>query len=187
MRDEKSLRLAVVVGSIALVAVAVTLFLVFRSTSTEDSRTGTDSYETMPDPVAEVSEPVRVGQSALSQIYAWNPAEEPSSWNALHRAAPLLGGKLAEAAATEPDPLPMGLQEWPAWARGRDQITAAVTAISPALPGTVGEVRVQYQVQQIVLHVDGQQTPWSTFIITATLNEGPDGWRMTSYQRQQKN
>jgi hypothetical protein len=172
-----------IVGAFVAVAVLITGVLVIRSgLSTPTTQEGSDSHH-HGDPLApQDATPSEVARNALSVIFAWQPAQDASPWDALHRAEDLVTGPLEEAAATSPTPAPAPPSEWAAWKRGGDTLTAAVTVTEdPVISGTIATTTAQ--LKQVVLHADGDSTPYMTMTATVTLAQDSDGvWRVSNYQ-----
>ncbi|MBM9838626.1 hypothetical protein JO861_18935 [Rhodococcus hoagii] len=175
------------VGSIVAALVLIGGIFLVRQVTTDTvagTSSGEDSHAQI-DPLApQGAEPQDVARNAMAMLFSWKPAEDSSSWDAMNRAkaAGLLTGQLAQAAATAPTPAPQPPKEWAAWARSGDTVTAAATI----LDGTKvsGDTAIApIQIKQIVLHPGGQSTPYKTQIADVTLERGSDGtWRASTYK-----
>ncbi|QHE73036.1 hypothetical protein [Rhodococcus sp. WAY2] len=187
MRENKGI--AIVIGVVvALVLIVGVVFAVRQSVGNDAgpaAAEGHDSNHHHEDPLSpEHADPQTVATNAMSMIFSWQPARDRSGWEALNRAgqADLLTGVLAEAATTEPIPLPRPAAEWAAWSRSGDTLTAAATAESaPSINGTTATVDVR--IRQVVLHPDGGSTPYKTSAAEVTLEKDASGtWRAANYR-----
>ncbi|MGV9836572.1 hypothetical protein ACWDUL_20620 [Nocardia niigatensis] len=168
----------------ALAAAAVVLLIGVLATlmwpRTTSPPNGGDANERI-DPIdPQTSGPGTVAGLALARIFSWRPGPDTSSWEATQRAADLLTGPMAQAAAAPPSPLPRPVAEWEAWAREGDTITAAI-ASTGAYTTTGDAATVPVVIVQIVTHPGGQSTPYRRNTITAQLARTLYGWKLARY------
>lgn len=133
-----------------------------------------------PDPAT--AGPDVVAAHALSMMFTWQPVTDPSSGEALRRAAPWLGGDLAAAASsTQPAALERPDPRWAAWRRNGDVVTATADVDAGHIPDTRTTAVRLVTVRQRTLHADGDTTPLSPMRIDATLSHTDSGWRLTAF------
>ncbi len=133
-----------------------------------------------PDPAT--ADPTVVAAQALSMMFTWQPVTDPSSGEAVRRAAPWLGGDLAAAASStltatpeRPDP------SWESWRRSGDVVTATADVDDGHIPDTTSTAQRLITVRQKTLHADGDTTPLTPMRVQATLTRTDHGWRLTDY------
>lgn len=167
-----------------LVVVAVIAAVVFAPTMirhfTTSKDTGHDSQAHI-DPLDPAgADPSTVAVNALTVAYSWQPATDRSSWDALHRALPLLTAPAETFAQTPPVQPPPPLPQWSAWAAAGDTITAAARAVSsPGVDHSSASVTVT--VTQSVLHRDASTTPLSAIVVDVQLVHIGDTWKVAKY------
>jgi hypothetical protein len=125
--------------------------------------------------------PQQVAVSALTQVYTWQPAVEPTRGDALARAAAWLGGDLlaaAQAPATDTGLRPDA--DWVRWA-AQQAVVRATVALTGEETTPVGGHVYTATVTQSVLTPAGV-TAQKSFPVTATLTQTPNGWRLTAYR-----
>ncbi|MEU7631881.1 hypothetical protein AB0C34_18105 [Nocardia sp. NPDC049220] len=170
---------------LAPLAAAAVLFggvlLVRYATSSLDSTSdGTDSHSHIDPLDPHDSPPEVVACNAISIMLSWQPGPDTSSWEALHRAAPLLTGQLAATASSPPTPLPRQVPQWSSWAAARDTVSTAVSVLGkPTIRGDTATVTVS--ATQTVLHPGGQITPHRRSVLTVTLAHAENTWRVIRY------
>ncbi|WP_020109777.1 hypothetical protein [Nocardia sp. 348MFTsu5.1] len=145
--------------------------------------TGHDHNPELPD-VADpaTADPSIVAAQALSLMFTWQPVTDPSSGEAVRRAAPWLGGDLAAAASSILTATPERTDpRWESWRRSGDVVTATADVDSGHIPDTTDTAVRLVTVRQKVLHADGDTTPLAPMRMEATLTRTNDGWRLTDY------
>ncbi|WP_051047457.1 hypothetical protein [Nocardia asiatica] len=165
------------------VTAAAVLFgaaLLVHHVSTSVDRDGGDSHNHIDPLDLHDSPPQVVASNAISVILSWRPNSDTSSWDALHRAAPMLTGPLAAAAAAPPNPPPRPVQQWSAWAAANDTISASATVLGePLIRGDTATVTVA--ATQTVLHPGGKTTPHRRAVLKVTLTRTANLWRVANY------
>lgn len=144
---------------------------------------GGDAHTTLPDPLAEVTlDPGRTAETALAVMFSWQPGTDPGPAAAVGRAVPYLAGELA-AAATRTLAQPLLPEQWPAWARSHDVVTAAaiVRDGDPRTHTTTAAATRVLDLRRTVLHRDGQTTPLPALAAVVELTHTAAGWRVSGY------
>lgn len=133
-----------------------------------------------PDPAT--AGPDVVAAQALSMMFTWQPVTDPSSGQALRRAAPWLGGDLAAAASSTQTATPERPDSrWASWRRSGDVVTATADVDAGHIPDTPTTTVRLVTVRQHTLHADGTTTPLTPMRIEATLSHTESGWRLTGF------
>ena len=78
---------------------------------------------------------------------------------------------------------PLLPEQWPAWARSRDLVTAAATvrAGDPRAHTDATQATRVLDLRRTVLHTDGQATPLPDTVALVDLAHTAAGWRVTGY------
>jgi hypothetical protein len=167
-----------VVVAMALLIGAVLIYYLTSDHSASGS--GSDSHAHLDPLNPHDANADMVARNTFTVAMAWQPSRDSSTWDALHRAAPMLTGSMSRAAATPPQPSPKPLTEWATWARDGDSVTAAVSTDQPAtVDGDSATVTVR--VSQIVLHPNGETTPWRHSTLAVRLARVDGVWLVDSY------
>lgn len=174
MRMTKLAVIAAVVLAVAGVAVAAALLL------GRSDEPGTDAHARI-DPITTADE---VAVAVMAGVHTWTPAEQQSPWDAMHAISDRLTGRMADAAATRPEPDPTP-QQWDAWARSGDRVVGATEVVDGQQP-TPGAVEAQrvVRVQQKVLHPDGATTPLEPITVVVELRRVDQQWKAENYRYQ---
>lgn len=171
-RSQKVL-LAAVTVAVIIAAIAAAVLL------SGDEEPGTDAHVHL-DPISTADE---VAVATMAGTHTWTPAVQQSPWDAMNAISDRMTGKMAEAAATRPDPdlIP---DQWAAWARSGDRVIGATDLVSgqdPVADDAVTAERV-VTVRQKVLHPDGFTTPLEEITIAVQLERvGPD-WKVANFR-----
>lgn len=144
---------------------------------------GHDAHTDAPDPLARVTtDPDATAETALAVMFSWRPGSDPGPAAAVARALPYLGGGLA-AAATVTLTEPLLPEQWSAWARSRDLVTATATVRvgDPRAHTDAAQATRVLDLRRTVLHTDGQATPLPDTVAIVELAHTAAGWRVTGY------
>lgn len=171
-RSQKVL-LAAVTVAVIIAAIAAAVLL------SGDDEHGTDAHMHL-DPISTADE---VAVATMAGTHTWTPAEQQSPWDAMHAISDRMTGKMAEAAATRPDPdlIP---DQWPAWARSGDRVIGATDLVSGQDPVAEDAVTVErvVTVRQKVLHPDGFTTPLEPITIAVQLERVDQDWKVANFR-----
>lgn len=180
--DRKSVTMLAAAIAVVLIGVIVAGVQLWRSHG-GDEHTGTDAHVHI-DPIGPQESADRAAELAATMIFSWKPAEDRSAWDAMHRAMPLLGGKLEAAAKTRPTGT-KPLREWSAWSRSRDHVSAAARVLDPRdEPADVATTTRRVEIRQTVLASNGSITPFETFVVEFSLARDADHhWRVVEMMR----
>ena len=155
-----------VTGAVVLAVVVAAVAAALMLSSSDEP--GTDAHEQI-DPITTADE---VAVAVMVGAHTWSPADQQSPWDALHAISDRLTGPMAQAASARPDPDPTPRQ-WDAWARSGDRVIGAADLAA-------GQKSVN--VQQQVLHPDGETTPLEQITVTVDLERTGDQWKAANYQ-----
>lgn len=140
---------------------------------------GTDAHVHL-DPISTADE---VAVATMAGTHTWTPAEQRSPWDAMHAISDRMTGKMAEAAATRPNPdlIP---DQWPAWARSGDRVIGATELVSGQDPVADDAVTAErlVTVRQKVLHPDGHTTPLEKITISVQLERVGRDWKVANFR-----
>lgn len=165
------LALAAVVVIVAAIAAAVAL--------SGDDEHGTDAHVHL-EPITTADE---VAVATMAGTHTWTPAEQQSPWDAMHAISDRMTGKMAQAAATRPDPdlIP---DQWSAWARSGDRVIGATELVSGQDPVAEDAVTAErlVTVRQTVLHPDGFTTPLEQITIAVQLERVGQDWKVANFK-----
>lgn len=175
MRTTRIALVAALVVAAIVVVVAVALAL------GRSDEPGTDAHADI-DPITTAQE---VAVAVMAGVHTWTPAQQQSPWDALHAVSDRVTGKMADAAATRPDPDPTPRQ-WPAWARSGDRVIGATAPAGDQtkVPAGATEATRVVEVRQRVLHPDGATTPMDRITVSVELQLVGQQWKVSNYQYQ---
>ena len=171
----KSQKVLLAIAAVLVVVAAIVAAVVLG----RDDELGTDAHVHI-DPISTADE---VAVATMAGTHTWTPAVQQSPWDAMHAISDRLTGKMAEAAATRPDPdlIP---DQWPAWARSGDRVIGATELASGQDPvaddaNTAERVVI---VRQKVLHPDGFTTPLEEITIAVQLERVGEDWKVANFR-----
>lgn len=175
MRTTKVAMIGAAVLAVVIAAVAAALLL------GRSDEPGTDSHARI-DPITTADE---VAMAAMVGVHTWTPAEQQSPWDAMHAISDRLTGRMAEAAASRPEPDPTPRQ-WDAWARSGDRVIGAAGPVGDqrAVPVQATETTRLVDVRQKVLHPDGETTPLEPITVAVDLEQVDGEWKAENYRYQ---
>ena len=119
-------------------------------------------------------------------LFSFDPAVDDSPESGLDAIRGDLTGTLAELADNPPtgdEAARTRPKEWDAWQRGGDRVQAFadVSEHSPQVPARATHATVRLNVQQQVMHPDGDTTPWRQMNISVDLEKQDNRWKADSY------
>lgn len=167
-------RVLVVVAALVTVVAVVGALLLTRA-----EEPGTDAHLHI-DPITTADE---VAVAVMVGLHTWTPAEQESTWDAMHAISERLTGRLAKAAASRPDPDPVP-REWESWARSGDRIIGASELVPDQEPIQDGAARAtrRVSVRQTVLHAGGFTTPLDGMVAVVELERIEDQWKASDFR-----
>lgn len=179
-----SRKMTVVVVAVVLVAtagVAAVWALNGRQEQVEEHTVGSDSHVEI-DPFAD--DPVLVAEAVMQAGMTWYPAEDGSSLDGFLRVGSRLTdswrAELEQAAGKEMGTKAMP-KSWYQWAAGGDETFAVAHTVRSEVDQDAGGL-VVVDVDQRVLHRDGETTPYSRYQAEVSVVSEDGQWLVDGYE-----
>lgn len=174
----------------AAVLIGVVLgLLAYQVLGTDNEQTDTANHEVLEhdhgDPVR--TDPEVAAKAAMVAVFSYDPATQDTTFDQLATVRDRLTGTLGQLADHPPSGQQAQAQlppEWDSWASSGDEVRGFAT-LAPGSP-TVGEndttATVTVDVEQKVIHPDGDTTPYEQFVADVAMVHEGGGWKAADYQ-----
>lgn len=147
--------------------------------SSNSNDQGSDHDHAITDPFAPENANIDAAtEQAFRTMFTWQPVSDSSPGDAVLRAQPWLGGKLAAASGRDTDVRPPS--DWQAWKRSGD-LVSATAAVTDTISTTGTRAVRHVAVVQSVMRPTGDTTAYATFTVRAELSHANNGWRVTTF------
>lgn len=171
------------VVAIVLVAVASTFLLKRGHEEYHAHEHGTDAHVII-DPVKD--DPLVAAEATMYAIFSFKPAEQNTPFDHYGAVRNQLTGVLLEIADHPPTDEFAAKQfpaEWQDWSQSHDEIRAFVTRVADTKPidEHAETALVTVNVRQVVVHDDGDQTPWRSFVADVEMQRIKDTWKAANF------
>ena len=173
-----------IVAAVVLVAAVAGVWLLQRGHQAEHAHEhGSDDHVVI-NPVE--SDPLVAAEAAMTAILSFDPSKQETPFEQYAAARDQLTGQLAQVADNPPTGEFAAKQfpaEWQSWAASKDRVQAFVTRAPGTEPVDAGaeSAVVSVDVRQLVMHADGDRTPWRTFVAEVQMQRVDGRWCAASY------
>ena len=172
-----------IVAAVVLVAAVAGVMLLQRGHQAEHAHEhGSDDHVVI-NPVE--SDPLVAAEAAMTASLSFDPSKQETPFEQYAAARDQLTGQLAQVADNPPTGEFAAKQfpaEWQSWASSKDRVQAFVTRAPGTEPVDAdAEAVVSVDVRQMVMHADGDRTPWRVFVAEVQMRRVDGHWRAESY------
>ena len=173
-----------IVAAVVLVAAVAGVMLLQRGHQAEHAHEhGSDDHVVI-NPVE--SDPLVAAEAAMTAILSFDPSKQETPFEQYTAARDQLTGQLAQVADNPPTGEFAAKQfpaEWQSWASSKDRVQAFVTRAPGTEPvdADAESAVVSVDVRQMVMHADGDRTPWRVFVAEVQMRRVDGHWRAESY------
>ena len=173
-----------IVAAVVLVAAVAGVMLLQRGHQAEHAHEhGSDDHVVI-NPVE--SDPLVAAEAAMTAILSFDPSKQETPFEQYAAARDQLTGQLAQVADNPPTGEFAAKQfpaEWQSWAASKDRVQAFVTRAPGTEPvdADAESAVVAVDVRQLVMHADGDRTPWRTFVAEVQMQRVDGRWCAASY------
>ena len=173
-----------IVAAVVLVAAVAGVMLLQRGHQAEHAHEhGSDDHVVI-NPVE--SDPLVAAEAAMTAILSFDPSKQETPFEQYVIARDQLTGQLAQVADNPPTGEFAAKQfpaEWQSWAASKDRVQAFVTRAPGTEPvdADAESAVVSVDVRQMVMHADGDRTPWRTFVAEVQMQRVDGRWCAASY------
>lgn len=173
-----------IIVTVVLLAVVAGVMLLQRGHQAEHAHEhGSDDHVVI-NPVE--SDPLVAAEAAMTAILSFDPSKQETPFEQYAAARDQLTGQLAQVADNPPTGEFAAKQfpaEWQSWAASKDRVQAFVTRAPGTEPvdADAESAVVSVDVRQMVIHADGDRTPWRTFVAEVQMRRVDGRWCAASY------
>ena len=173
-----------IVAAVVLVAAVAGVMLLQRGHQAEHAHEhGSDDHFVI-NPVE--SDPLVAAEAAMTAILSFDPSKQETPFEQYTAARDQLTGQLAQVADNPPTGEFATKQfpaEWQSWATSKDRVQAFVTRAPGTEPvdADAESAVVSVDVRQMVMHADGDRTPWRVFVAEVQMQRVDGRWCAASY------
>lgn len=170
-----------IVAAVVLVAAVAGVMLLQRGHQAEHAHEhGSDDHFVI-NPVE--SDPLVAAEAAMTAILSFDPSKQETPFAQYAAARDQLTGQLADNPPTGEFAAKQFPAEWQSWASSKDRVQAFVTRAPGTEPvdADAESAVVSVDVRQMVIHADGDRTPWRTFVAEVQMRRVDGRWCAASY------
>jgi len=180
---KKPVVIGIIVTVVLLAVVAGSLLLQRGHQAEHAHEHGSDDHVVI-NPVE--SDPLVAAEAAMTAVLSFDPSKQETPFEQYAAARDQLTGQLAQVADNPPTGEFAAKQfpaEWQSWAASKDRVQAFVTRAPGTEPvdADAESAVVSVDVRQMVMHADGDRTPWRVFVAEVQMRRVDGHWRAESY------